>query len=49
MPGSLPQEREESRLVELTSGSAEDSLNARTVRNRTARDIFTLLRTGVNI
>lgn len=27
---------------------SEDSLNARTVRNRVARDIFTLLRTGVD-
>lgn len=35
--------------MELMSGLAEDSLNARTVGNRIARDIFTLLRTGVDI
>lgn len=49
MPGSLSQERDESRLMELTSGSAEDSLDARTGQNMIARDIFTLLRTDVNI
>lgn len=41
MHWSLSQERDESRLMELTSGSAEDSLNDRTVQNMIARDIFT--------